>query len=206
MYRGDCMGKPRSLPVRGFIRLSILAVLAGAAAVGAILALGIPPSHDRLFDAANVYLSASPISLVIERALRYMLPIGAVYFLAFIPAAAVLSYALLFIRVTALSFTAVVLALNGRGGWLGAAVLLGPQNLIWLPVFMSVMSASLCQAAAGARARLIIGGAKSKNLAFRLKIHAGKEYASPLLMGLLASLSAAVIETWLTPALYRLTI
>ena len=204
------------MPVRGLIRLAAFAVLVFGGLAGVFMASGsfsvyaVYDEHARLLRDVNVYLDRvnsdeNSLKFMVERVLRYAAPIVTIWFLAFIPLGALFTYALLFLRACAIGFTAAILYIaRGAEGLTYAALLMAPQNLLWLPALLLAVCGSAGQAAGQIRAGLIMRGARAKAAGFRLKISGSRDYVSCLLFGLLMSFAAAFIETWITPMLLRI--
>jgi len=176
------------------IRPAVLLIIILGAITGFLSFSGETPEHGRLLYSLDVYLNAintqgNSFSFFARRALVYAQPILIIWFLAFVPPAAILSCLILFLHTFGLGFTTAALwELRGTDGLIRAALLLLPQNIIWLPVCCYVVSGCLKQAARHTRVKLFLGS---------------PQYTSRLLMGLLISISAAFIETWVTPLLLK---
>ena len=205
------MSNTKTVSINTVINFTVLAIFALAVVTGLLWAEGAAENY-RLLTGLDVYFNAvltghRPPDLFeyfLRRILIYGLTMVTVWALAFVPVVSFLAFGILFLRVLALTFTtALFWQISGTEGLIHAAALFGAQNLLWLPVFLIVVSAALRQAAGQIRARLIMGGYKSKAAAMRLKIKTGMDYGSYLLLGMLASVFAALTETWITPVLVR---
>ena len=203
------MGKPVKFRTNGFIRFLAAAFLLAGAAIGAINAVyPAHPEFGRLYAGLTVHfddmrLNSAVLAFFAERVFQYGKYIAVIWFSGFIPAAAVLVFPVLFIKGCGLAFAAVLT--GSARGTVYALTLLGPQNLIWLPVCLYAACGSVRQGLGNLRAAMIMRGSGHRETASRLRISAGtSDYSFRLLLGILASAAAAFIETWLTPVLLGL--
>jgi len=200
------VGKPRTVPVNGIIRLTALAAVVSGILAGVLIPLGAPPEFDRLIAVVNVYLdtfnpAGSRFGYFTLSWLKYAQAMAAIWFLAFVPPAVLLAYGVLSVKICGLAFSVTALwYARGADGIIYAIALLGPQNIIWVPVCCYVVCGCARQAVGRARARHIMRGTGARAY---LSGGAMAGYAYKLLVGLLASAVSAFIETWLTPVLTR---
>ena len=195
----------------GLIRFTALAVLAAGVLSCVFFAPEvINAEYSILLTELNVYLdgvglAGNKLAYFLQRALYYGGTIAVVWFLAFVPPACVLSYGILFLKSYGLTFTVMCLYhIKGWDGLIYAIVLMGPQNLIFMPVCCYAVCGCVRQGMGQIRAWMISRGARFKEAGTRIRLSKGRsagDYGYCMLLGTLASVAAAFIEVWITPLL-----
>ncbi len=148
--------------------LMTASLLAGTAA-GWFAAVFVP-EYGRLLNGLGVHINIisdmeiSALAYFTERALKYALPLAAVWFLAFLPPAAAIAPFFVFFKGVGTGLaTRALLDLSGIDGLKQAAMLFFPQNLLLMPARCFIAADSVCQALGSIRARMIVNAGQSTN-------------------------------------------